>query len=419
MSSKKIKQPLFHHEVVRYLQKVTDNPWERSTREVIFKIFPSKLSAYNLGISIKHGVGDELREVYEREFMARTSHYIEKSCEQENLSIATFKAVFRPNIPLIVKRTLDARYMNPNFQFIYRDFSGYPLSKDAKETNRSIFMMRMSDTIRLLAGSEHFKGVCEDYELVQEVKNNPDKFCELEKKCMGQLRRFSANTIKGIDKESQQQEGLLAIWAAAQVYEGRNLARFTTLAKTALNNKFISLIRYSQATKRKANRHLLDLGRASFSKDSFPASLLDRLVYEQWERQQAVYDAIDTGISAKRLKNLSEEEINTLRQAEFSGRAISPAELNSDLINLPPMYKWLYRNKGFEMGRFDTLARIQQNGDPNHLVEVDETNFPHLNEKEIDLSHSVERLDWEDLNAYEQSKLMGKNLSYTDDDYGN
>jgi hypothetical protein len=204
-----------------------------------------------------------------------------------------------------------------------------------------------------------------------------------------------AASISGLDRESQYQEGLLALWQAARDYKALNFARFYKFARVALQHKFSNLLRYSLATKRRANRCLIPIGTASNRSDSFSAQKLDELVCEHWLQQQAVYDVIERHLDRTQLVLLDcdDEAYDVIEQiaAHNQGRVISSAELNTDLLNMSPGFRRESLEHGIPFEEYDQHARMRDgkfSWSDNKRTEVNETNFPHLNEGEIILSYS-------------------------------
>lgn len=401
------KKKPFSHIVTRFLTDSEESDlgaFYKNTRIATYEVFPSKLRAYPLGVALLFGDGlsGEARKEYLSQFMQRISTPIEETAREEGIPLDVFKSVFTLNVEKIISSTLSAKYKSED----YRIMSGrhYTLDKCEKEMNASIFMMRMMNTIRGLGKYGGFKAACKDYEIVSGVRKDTSRFLELEELCKAPLFKFMSDRINGIDRESQHQEGLLAVWAAAKLYEGRNFARFRTLAKTALKNKFVNLIRYSQATKRRANRHLIPIGNASRNDDSYPATLLDTLSYEEWSKQQTDYDAINTGVRRRishnglpaleviKRKLDGDECAELLLQSIMQGnpsRQIAPGQINQHVLNLPPFYRWGLYEKGYRLEEFDQEARMcVKNSFENsrNMPLADESNFPHLNEGDVELS---------------------------------
>lgn len=387
----------FSHDVVRYVQD-TEEPWEG--HEIRWRVTPSRLKAYHLAGALTSYLGDDLREIYASELTSRVSHYIEDSCEREAIPAKAFTEVFKNNVEEIIRRTFLRKYKRPGYSILSSRRAYRPLSRGQKDLNAAIFVMRLRHTIQDLASDEHIKKVCSDYAFVKEIVHHPERFSELEQASAPQLGKFMKPRIRGLDGESQRQEGLLALWVAARDYRAENFSPFAKLAKIALKHKFSNLLRYSLATKRRANRHLVPLGRASYGLDSFASHELDFLTCEHWVQQQAVYDAIDQRAdrTQQALFRLDEEAYEVLRglSVHNHSRSLSPLEINRDLLNLSRGAKQAHYKKGWGLENFEDIAFSYANGYQEwEEVEVTNEDFPHLNQRKVEIACGIDRANEE------------------------
>ncbi len=397
---KKEKKQPYSYQVKRWGADV-NGPRAGEVREIVRTICPSRLSTYALGMAIKRGMlGPDVESHYQDSFMARVGDYIDRACENNNLDSETFRQVFRNNIDYVVSWTLQREYKKENYQLISgnRFVPGCraKLSPHQRETNALIFVMRLRDTINYVTGEERIRKVCGDYATVQEVKADHSRFKELERLCIAPLDYFvNCRRISGIDSESQRQEGLLAIWKAAQSYKATRFARFSSLARKALDFKFKNMLTASMAMKRKANRNLITMGGTVNGQDSFFAHLLDRMALEGWQQQQRVYNALDRNILGMDFAFSQIHPDDAPEKINFENsmhvRTLSPAELNNDILNLSPRQRKLHYKQNVPLEKFDSRAMIRQKHilgaagvyRPGKLVELANGYFPHLNEEEL------------------------------------
>lgn len=244
-------------------------------------------------------------------FMERVKHYIEMPFELANTferrptkqekagyidRLTTITQIARNNYKSIIKQTL---YPEGQIQEMY--IPGKNLSRQDKEYNNIVFTSLLERSLTRMTNSDFMKALASDMELVDQVRKDSSRFPELEKLCSYALKRFmTSQRIRYIPEEDQYQEGLLAVWHAAEGYEARNFARFASLAKRSLDFKFNNLIKMYTAHKRRVNKFTSPMGSASDSGDSFLSRKFDGLTLEAWRRteriqlsDQAVEDAPD------------------------------------------------------------------------------------------------------------------------------
>jgi hypothetical protein len=124
-----------------------------------FIVYPSRLRAYPLAVGIIFGKLDEAAlEVYKREFLSRVSPCIEDACERENLAIGDFKVVLKGNLEKVIGMVMLKTSNNPNYWMIKREY----MTRDERDTNSSIFHMRICDVLIWLCAREYIRKVCED-----------------------------------------------------------------------------------------------------------------------------------------------------------------------------------------------------------------------------------------------------------------
>jgi hypothetical protein len=444
MTPQPAKQEPFYHEVVypeevRFIASGKRKGEKVRRKEIRLRIYPARLRALPLAAALGEGLlSPELEKIYARELTSRMSGYIEDACERAGLPAEAFSHVFATNIHAIIKWTFFRRYKNP-------DYITFPvkvpfthiretLSRDQKKLNADIFVRKLNDTILWLTNAERVSQVVKDYDTIDKLRSQPERFPELEQMAAPQLGTFMKSTINGIDREAQRQEGLLAVWAAAQAYRAENFASFARFLKVALKNKFCNLLRYSLATKRRANRSLSPMGGGEEG-DSYMASKLEKASYAHWVEEQSAYDAID-GEVGRRIRHNGAGVLGTLKESlngdaaahelfdallrGTPARQVSGADLNNDLsMTKPsPFGYWLRRKKGFPMAAFEQRARLREDGSyafSDTLPEADDSNFPHLNEGKVELSGGLpsgaERYlkEWERL---KNSKPEGGDLDF-------
>ncbi|NQU78846.1 hypothetical protein HQ545_03695 [Candidatus Woesearchaeota archaeon] len=322
--------------------------------ELHFRFYPHKMSAYGLAKSL-HFHGAQKRDKYKDLLVGKFSGYIdemldlqslqsempsEEQVRQHSSKVDVFKAVFCANLDNL----LEDIFKDGGNKSGYTLFDA-PLKYVERKTNQAIFNVWMQNTIQSMVNSKAVNAVCEDYALVQDVKHNPGHFGVLEKKCASALYGFvTRKQVLGVDRECQYQEGLLTIWACTQLYEGRNFARFTTMVKKALQFKFLNMLRYSMAYKRKVNRFTSPLGSATNPDESYLARKLDSLTCDAWVSAQRIQDQLPDGLH---------NPFSSFSLCETIENRINGYAVEWDAV--------------FKKGR----------------IPVDETNFPHLNEKKI------------------------------------
>jgi hypothetical protein len=401
--SKRKPEP-FSHEIVYFIVN-------GGGRECHRKIYPSRLHALALAIGIRYGNLDEnIRKVYAQELVSRMSGYIEQSCAQAGVSAAACKRVFATNAGQVVGITFRRRYKNPNYMGVSsKEIGGGTriLTRSEKELNASIFVMKLSHTIQWLVQDKRTRRVIRDFQVIGSLRTDPDRFPRIEKLAAPQLGKFMKSGIRGIDRESQLQEGRLALWAAARGYEARNFSTFGHFARVALDHKFCNLLRYSLADKRRVNRSLVPIG--GNIGDSYTGSQVDSVSYAHWEAQQSIYDAADEEIG-RRIRHNGLPALGVLR-SKLGGdaaavklfemlvhgnpeRTVSGADLNGEVLpGMSPFAKWLLYKKNFGLKGFEREARFRGDGNDGtfweKLPEADESNFPHLNEGTVEVSDSL------------------------------
>lgn len=394
MSAKQRGVP-FSHESKYYVE---DPGSESGYREIVFKIYPSKLNSRQLaGALVSNRLYGDLRQHYASELASRVSHYLEGACDEGKISHDAFREVFKNNIEEVLKRTFFRRYKHHNYQ----DFSGKysSLLWHEKELNAAIFVMKLRHTIEDLASDEYIQRVCKDYSFIMDIRNNPDRFPELENTCAPQLGTYMRSRIGGLDPESQRQEGLLALWAAARDYRAESFAPFARFAKVALQHKFSNLLRYTLATKRRVHRHLVPMGGGSDGSESLTSHQLDAAACEQWVQQQAIYDALRHHTSRDAfMLDLDEgaQEVLDGLQHHAHVRTLSPNEINRELLNLHRGSKRAhYNGQGLENFEdevfFETLLEDNCCRQWKKAEASDET-FPHLNERHLDIEYGIDRI---------------------------
>jgi hypothetical protein len=274
-----------------------------SGKEVRFKLKPAKMSAQGLAKVIVYKMVQR-PEVFKSFFMERINGIITDflgsqqtgSTRPTRVETANFRAeveiksrIIFNNLDKILKDALKRESENPDMQYLGRMQKKERTREEMKQHDEAVFNLRLQRSITGLLMHPGFSAVVADYKLVQEVLKDQRRFPELEKLANSALRKFmTTQRIRYMDEESQRQEGLLAIWVAAQKYEGRNLARFSTLAKVALQNKFCNLIEYFTAHKRRVQKYTSPMGSATDPKESFLARKIEKLAAESWRRVQRI-----------------------------------------------------------------------------------------------------------------------------------
>jgi hypothetical protein len=260
------------------------------------------------------------------------------------------------------------------------------LLKNLKTVNSANFDKKMYQYIDFLLSSDMMVNLCSDYIQVQSIMTNPKRFKELEQKCQYQLYDFvNAKAVKGLDRDSQYQEGLLALWVAGKNYEARNFARFTTFAKAALHFKFCNLLTFSLADKRKINRIASPMGLTT-SSSTFVSSEIDRLSCYAWDLRN------------REAEKLPEEVGTAIRDTYYGiGNGSLEKILNGKLSkdNFQEIYHELveFCENETEIIPFSDLFELQSNkrgdmvaGTKEYISDVE--NFPHLNEEKLQLMDS-------------------------------
>ncbi|MEK6889143.1 MAG: hypothetical protein AABW80_03485 [Nanoarchaeota archaeon] len=398
MPKRKNPRADFNHEKVIRTQK--SGNFFLDTREIRLNIYPTRLRVYPLAIGFTKQYDPKIAQVYRDEFMSRIEYYAEEACLQSGLSFEILRPVLKINLEVMIRRALSAKYKREDYILIRQGELNRPLTASEKEMNSSIFLARFRDALNLLVANPGTKKACEDYGLVCKAREDMDLFPEVVKLCRGSLEDFVQNKhVKGIDRDSQRQEGLLAIWSGVKDYEARNFARFNTFAKGVLHFKFLNLLRFSQADKRRVNRRLVDLGDASGAEDSYFAHLLERFSFEGWEQQQTIYDAVNSAWENGNGRTGELEFAGALNGDEGArkvlltllhgnpSRQITQAEINADRTTFSKAYvKRVGQGKKVrssidEEARYDKPGKQDEGGFwKTEKVVVNEENFPHLNE---------------------------------------
>lgn len=228
--------------------------------------------------------------------------------------------------------------------------------KDIEKINRAIFNRRLQSIALSYVTGEGTRLVIGDHQRVRDVIDNPSQFNVLEQMCERALKTFIAEwKVLGLDAESQLQEGRMVVWQCAQKYEGRNFARFQTMARQALRNKAIDLTRYFTAHCRRVSRVSFPMGLGE--EGSRLAEALDGISFRGWrlgilnggyariefpEPQNPVSEfetkyAVDEG-SARELDD-SNSPVGLERGVELIGGG-EMAKRRGDWVNLDAYIEW-------------------------------------------------------------------------------
>ncbi|MBI2583183.1 MAG: hypothetical protein HYW25_00820 [Candidatus Aenigmarchaeota archaeon] len=339
-------------------------------REVRDRFYPSRMSAYGLAKSLCVGYV-ERRDIFEQRLAERFFSYIDETLKLKSLQdrkptkeerkrykafAQAFKAVFQANVESLARSALRDNYVDAESYsrpgVCYEFNFGYvtvPLADSERQLNSAIFNRRVQNIINRLAESPGFRTVCEDFMLVQELKDDPERFGELERLCIPVLRRFVAtHRTREFASNDLYQEGLLVVWRSAQSYEGRNFARFSTMVKAGLHNKFSNLMEYSMADKRRINRVAFRIGSGN-PDDSYMAQKCDEAAFRAWDMEQR------------------EQRVN----GHFDPFATAPL---SDLFHLHPRVEYFGGGSDSESDCEIEAVSLETN------EVVTDANFPHLNE---------------------------------------
>jgi hypothetical protein len=289
-----------------------------SGREVHFIRKPSKMSAYQIARALAWDKVHK-RDVFLDFFMKKTEHLIDYILQRGSLQdkrptkeqkiafrekLRICKQVVKNNLEdiiydLITWKSYDEPYDSESYTSFYEPKVGdfdymrpYEiggeikiLTYDEKQHDRAIFNLRLQRSLYHLLHSPGFQAVCDDFKLVQDVLQNPDRFPELEQLAKSPMRHFmTVRRIRYIDWEDQLQEGRVVLWKAAKDYEARNFARFSTMARQCLKNKFSNLIDFFVAHKRRIQKFTYPMGSAST--DSYLAKLSADISAELWKQGQ-------------------------------------------------------------------------------------------------------------------------------------
>jgi|GEM_PF-6019839 len=271
------------------------------------RFYPQKMPAYALAKAL-HFVGNMDREfLYEHCLISQFSYYIDDmfkhmflldykpSKEQRRIwkhehekRVRAFKDILAANLDPMLKRIFNTERKD-GYAFISRAnpsaeaFELRRMTREEKDANNAIFRHLFQEEISHMASSEIFQNAYLDYVLVQEVLAEPRRFREIEELCSYCLWDFAKNkNVKGMPFEEQCQEGRLVVWAAAKKYRAKGLARFRTMAKKALNNRFVDLLRFSLADVRKMNRKVEYTGLPVGPHEHGLAGALERISYGAW-----------------------------------------------------------------------------------------------------------------------------------------
>lgn len=258
----------------------------------------------------------------------------------------TFKTILRSNFERVTSRVMDKEAKcSPDLEY-----SDPETSYDERVANKLIFSLRMKNAIMFLSSSPGIDKVVDDYLLVGEVNANTQRFGELEQLCRGALNRFmTAQRIRYIPEEDQMQEGRLAIWRAAQSYKAKNFARFSTLVKTCLTNKFNDLITFHIADKRRIHKFTSPAGSATNAKESYLARLIDGQSHEIW-----------THVQAAQMNGNNGRDYNPF---------VDPSVVFADALPI------------------DEKLLVIFDSDGRGLEEVNSDNFPHMSDRQMGYIH--------------------------------
>jgi hypothetical protein len=275
------------------------------------RFYPQKMPAYALAKAL-HFVGRMDREfLYEHCLISQFSYHIndvfnrmfmtesKPSKKQRQIQkhehekrVRAFKDILAANLGPVLRRIFNIERKG-GYAFISRAnpsaeaFEPRRMTKEEKDANNAIFRHLFQEEISFMANSEAFENACSDYMLIQDVLAEPRRFKEIEALCSWCLWDFARNkNVKGMPFEEQYQEGRLVIWEAAKKYRARGLARFRTMAKKALNNRFVDLLRFSLADIRKMNRKMEYIGLPVGPHEHGLAGALERISYGAWVSSQ-------------------------------------------------------------------------------------------------------------------------------------
>lgn len=289
--------------------------------------------------------------------------------------LQTFKVIFGTNLDLFIKKAVQAEG-NGDTEFIYK-----AQDAESKTTNNAIFDLRVQRSLMYLTSSPGIDNVVDDYRAVIAARQDPSKFPALEVICKSALWRFmNLRRISYIPWEDQLQEGKLAIWHASESYKALNFARFSTMAKVSLENKFKNIIRAHIADKRRVHKYTKPAGSATGSSESFLARLIDQRSHKSWQQVQA-------------------HQLNSSGRPDYNP-FVDPAVILSQPVNR-------------EEELFSVFADCY--GYPG-IEEVTSETFPHMNERNITFVHKSElEFGREDMARNEFWRKMNAGEYYRDD----
>jgi len=271
-------------------------------RELHFRYQPSKMPSYSLAKAIYYKKAEK-PEIHAEILVSRFSDYIDnllarhdtrsnKPTKQEKEKFkhraATFKHIVRTNIYNIIEDALEDRYPYEYSENIYYDGEIVrPITRGERAVNNMLFNRNFQLALQGLSSSTGFNKVWDDYTRVQSLLADPKGFDELKEWSDPLIHKWTWDyPIRGVDREDQYQQGLITLWSAAPNYKGKNFARFMTFLKGALRYKFLNMLRFSYADKRRINRDTMALGSATNSADSYYAHLLDEISCLAWQIAQ-------------------------------------------------------------------------------------------------------------------------------------
>ncbi len=258
------------------------------------RIYIDQKSSYALAKCAHFNWGALRAEAYRETLSARYIPFIEylfnndlkeekptpEEIEAHKAKVADFTRIFRGSFGMILRKVMGREGQH----FTLRTYKDGSLTKPTNEQyqgDKEIFERRMQLMIESYA--RRFDKVYDDLQLVRKfVKSGERDFSELEELCKPMLRRFAGwKRVKGMDVDDHLQEGLLTIVRCAYKYEGRDFARFRTMLRVALQNRYKDLWKYNDTDKRRINRMAV-----SFEEDSLTGKKVDILTTETWEKLQ-------------------------------------------------------------------------------------------------------------------------------------
>lgn len=267
--------------------------------ERVYRFYPNRVGIHSLAKALIGNLVED-RETCEEIFWDRVSHLVKQTYDMAHTgnakpsryevqrnreSFRLYTRILHDNLDLILKRCLDDDNFSSRLDFSFEDSKNV---RRLKALNDSIFIENVRKYLAHL--SVALDPVCEDYSLVQCVLKDSSRFPELEELCKGPLEYFVRyKKVKGIDEDSQRQEGRLAIWGAAKNYEARGFARFPTMARKALHFKYCNLLRMFAAQKRKVQKFTYTMG-STTNEPSRLMNILDDMAFKEWSRENGRYN---------------------------------------------------------------------------------------------------------------------------------